>query len=177
MQSSRGPPPHGSMPSPTGRTNAQIPAPGSFNTSDSIPPPPHLSAMNPLTDQRLTGSVMPYQPIDHHPLSRYAHPLHPTRHCIAAVDHPISCHTHISTPIYQHIVPWRYASSWDTTVPVRAPPSPPVGNIPAQHHTSSLTMTSRHSTLLSQMICSSMTTQLLSRHPMFRNKLFVSQSL
>jgi hypothetical protein len=125
MQSSHGPPPHGSTPSPTDHTNAHIPAQGSFNTSESIPPSPHFFAMNPLTDQRLTGSVMPYQPIDHHPLSRYALLLHPARHCIVTVGHPISCHTHISTPTYQDTVPWQYASSWDTPVLDTAPPENP----------------------------------------------------
>jgi hypothetical protein len=105
MQSSRSPPSLGSTPSPTDRTNAHILVPRSFNTSESIPPSPHFFAMNTLTDRRLTGSAMPYQPIDHHPLSRYAHLLCPARHCIVAVDHPISYHT-ISA--HQHTnIPYR----------------------------------------------------------------------
>ncbi|KAH9968374.1 hypothetical protein BGW80DRAFT_671630 [Lactifluus volemus] len=89
MQASHGQPPHGATPSPTDRTNAHIPASGSFRTSESIPPSPSFFSMNPMADQRLTGSVIPYQPVDHHPLS---------------------------PPTYQETVPWQYPQSWDTPV-------------------------------------------------------------
>jgi|SRR5712671_5039256 len=70
MQSSRGPPPHGSTPSPTDRSNTHTAVPGSFHSSESVPSSSHFFAMDPLTDQRLTGppSMMPY-----HSLSQYVH--------------------------------------------------------------------------------------------------------
>lgn len=76
MQSSRGqPPPHGATPSPpTDRSHStHSSVPSSFHTPESVPSPssPPFFTMNPLTDQRLTGSMMPYH--HHHALPRYAH--------------------------------------------------------------------------------------------------------
>src|SRR5712672_1170953 len=70
MQSSHGPPPHRSMPSPTNHSNTYTTVPGSFHTSKSVPSSSHFFAMNPLTDQHLTGppSMMPY-----HPLTQYVY--------------------------------------------------------------------------------------------------------
>jgi hypothetical protein len=80
MHSSRGPPaPHGATPSPpTDRphSNTHTAIPDSFHTPESASPAssPPFFTMNPLTDQRLTGSMMPYHPVDHHhALPRYAH--------------------------------------------------------------------------------------------------------
>jgi hypothetical protein len=72
MQSSREPPPpHRAAPSsPTDRSHSSTHSSvcSSFHTSESVPPPfwPPFFTMNLLTDQRLTGSIMPYHPVDHH---------------------------------------------------------------------------------------------------------------
>ena len=78
MQSRGPPPPHGTTPSPpTDRphsTHSSVPS--SFHTPESVPPTSSspFFTMNPLTDQRLTGSMMPFHPVDHHhALPRYAH--------------------------------------------------------------------------------------------------------
>ena len=92
MQSSRGPPPHGAAPSPTDRSNPHSAVPSSFHTPEPVPSSPHFFTMNPLTDQRLTGPMMPYQPIDHHPLSRYAHYTHPGLVPAVTAENTLSCH-------------------------------------------------------------------------------------
>jgi hypothetical protein len=116
MQSSRGPP-HGATPSPpTDRSHStHSSVPSSFHTPPPSSPP---FFMNPLTDQRLTGSMMPYHPVDHHhALPRYAHICCPV--CPTPPDHhlPSSSHnTFLSTSPYQDTVSWQYATSWDAPV-------------------------------------------------------------
>ena len=68
MQSSRGLHLHGATPSPPDPSDA---VPNSFPPSESVPPsPPYY--INPLTDQRLTGSMMSYPQVDHQTISGYA---------------------------------------------------------------------------------------------------------
>jgi hypothetical protein len=110
MQSSRGPPPpHGATPSPpTDRSHStHSSVPSSFHTPESAPPPspPPFFTMNPLTDQRLTGSMMPYH--HHHALPRYA----------ARRSSPLFVSQYLlSTSTYQDTVSWQYATSWDAPV-------------------------------------------------------------
>ncbi len=75
--------------------------------------------MNPLTDQRLTGSMMPYHPVDHH------HALGAPNVCTFLVlcrsdapADPFRSHLTIpfSTSTYQDTVSWQYATSWDAPV-------------------------------------------------------------
>ncbi|KAH9952494.1 hypothetical protein BC827DRAFT_264869 [Russula dissimulans] len=96
MQSSRGPPPHGSTPSPTDRSNTHTAVPGSFHSSESVPSPSHFFAMDPRADQRLTGppSMMPYHPLSH-------------------------------TSTYQDNLSWQYAPPWDTSLLDPAAEHPP----------------------------------------------------
>ena len=89
MQPSRGQPPHGADPSSTDRSHSHTTLPSSFHTSESLPSSPPFFSMNPLTDQRLTGPMMSYQPVDHHSLSRYVH-IHTLPG--ATVDDSPSCH-------------------------------------------------------------------------------------
>ncbi|KAH9976954.1 hypothetical protein BJV74DRAFT_168054 [Russula compacta] len=111
MQSSPGQPPHGPSSSPTDHSHHHPPVSNPFHT----PEPSHSSqpffTMNPLTDQRLTGSMMPYQPVDHHSLSWYVH--------LVILSEPVitlhSC-THLSASTYQDTVPWQYAASWNAPV-------------------------------------------------------------
>ncbi|KAF8269386.1 hypothetical protein EI94DRAFT_1725322 [Lactarius quietus] len=111
MQSSRGLHLHGATPSPPERS---APVPSSFHPSESVPPSsPYY--INPLTDQRLTGSIMAYPQVDHHSIS--------------------------SAPAYQDAVSWPYhhwnASVMDAGPSSEDPPSVPMhtlGGMVAANH-------------------------------------------
>lgn len=110
MHPSRGPP--GTTPSPpTDRSHStHSSVPSSFHTPESVAPPssPAFFTMNPLADQRLTGSMMPYHPVDHHhALPRYAQ--------CALSARSLSHSTVFSTSTYQD-VSWQYATPWDAPV-------------------------------------------------------------
>lgn len=113
MHPSRGPP--GTTPSPpTDRSHStHSSVPSSFHTPENVAPPssPAFFTMNPLADQRLAGSMMPYHPVDHHhALPRYMH-----THC-ALSARSLSHSTFSSTSTYQDNVSWPYATPWDPPV-------------------------------------------------------------
>ena len=116
MQSSRGQPPHGADPSPTDRSHTHTALPSSFQSSESLPSSPPFFSMNPLTDQRLTGPMMSYQPVDHHSLSRYAHIHTLARTLLITVDDSPFVTHRLSTSTYQDSVSWQYAAPWDSVL-------------------------------------------------------------
>jgi len=103
-------PPHGAAPYPTDYPHTYPAVPGSIHTPESVPSSPPFFYMNPQTDQHLTGSLMPYQPVDHHPLTRYAY-IHTLSDATVTVDNSHSCHTPS-----QHIDLLKWPrSSWSVT--------------------------------------------------------------
>ncbi len=125
MQSCREPPPpHGATPSSPidcSHSNTHSSVRGCFHTPESVPPPSlPFFTMNPLTDQRLTGSMMPYHPVDHlH--ATLGGPKVRTFLVLCQFDAPADTFRSrltipFSTSTYQDTISWQYATSWDARV-------------------------------------------------------------